>query len=187
MVRGRDPVRAPFTTRMPTASLRPLRESDLDAVRELLGNAVPVASQLAPLLSMVESAAIAPSNEQRGIVADAAGDLAAMAVFGEYAGAAGAGRLHLIAVDQRHRRRGLGSILIERVLAELDSRSARFVLADLPDERPTLADYFAFLRASGFREESRVPDYYRDGVALVMMRRERRGGSRKQEAESRNG
>ena len=172
---------------MPPASLRPLLASDLDAARALLGDAVPVASQLAPLLSVVESAAIAPSNEQRGIVAAAAGDLAAMAVFGEYAGAAGAGRLHLIAVRQRHRRRGVGSILIERVAAELDSRSARFILAELPDERPTLADYFALLRASGFREESRIPDYYRDGVALVMMRREKRGGSREQEAEGRNG
>ena len=46
-------------------------------------------------------------------------------------------------------------------------------------------DYFAFLRASGFAEESRVPDFYRDGVALVLMRRGREEG-REQRAESRN-
>ena len=157
---------------MLTASLRPLRESDLDAARGLLRAAVPVASALVPLLLVVESAATAPSTEQHGIVVDAAGGLAGMAVFGEYAGAAGAGRLHLVAVDQRHRRHGLGALLIERVCSELHARSARFILTELPDHRPALDDYFAFLRASGFVEESRVPDFYRDGVGLVMMRRE---------------
>jgi GNAT superfamily N-acetyltransferase len=157
---------------MRTASIRALRESDLVAARELIRGAAPVASQLAPLLSAVELAALNPSTEQCGLVAEVAGHLAAIAVYGEYAGAVGAGRLHLVAVDERHRRRGLGTLLIERIGTELESRSARFLLTELPDERPALADYFAFLRASGFVEESRVPDFYRDGVGLVLMRRE---------------
>ncbi|HEY9428132.1 MAG TPA: GNAT family N-acetyltransferase [Gemmatimonadaceae bacterium] len=170
---------------MRTASIRDLRESDLDAAHKLLRGAVPVASQLAALLSMVELAALTPGTEQCGLVADMAGQLVAIAVYGEYAGAAGAGRLHLVAVDDRHRRRGLGTLLIERVGTKLESRSARFLLTELPDEHPALTDYFAFLRASGFAEESRVPDFYRDGVALVLMRRGREEG-REQRAESRN-
>ncbi|HET7552649.1 MAG TPA: GNAT family N-acetyltransferase [Gemmatimonadaceae bacterium] len=157
---------------MLTASLRPLRESDLDAARALLRDAVPVATHLVPLLSAVEAAAIAPGTEQRGLVADAAGELAATAIYGEYAGAAGAGRLHLVVVREHHRRRGLGALLLKRIVADLQARSARFILTELPDERPALADYFAFLHASGFVEESRVPDFYREGVGLVLMRRE---------------
>jgi ribosomal protein S18 acetylase RimI-like enzyme len=30
----------------------------------------------------------------------------------------------------------------------------------------------SLLRANGFREEGRVPDFYRDGVALLFLRRE---------------
>jgi GNAT superfamily N-acetyltransferase len=156
---------------MHSVPIRPLRESDLDAARELLRNAVPTAAQLMPLQSVVESAARSPNTEQRGLVAVDAGDLAAFAVYGEYAGASGAGRLHLVAVHQRHRRRGLGALLVERISAELHSRAARYILTELPDDRPALDDYFAFLHDSGFTEESRVPDFYGDGVGLVLLRR----------------
>jgi GNAT superfamily N-acetyltransferase len=168
---GGTPARAPFPAGMLTASLRPLSESDLDAARELLRDAVPVASHLVQLLSVVRSAATAPSAEQRGLVADVAGHPAAMAVYGEYAGAAGAGRLHLVVVAQRHRRRGLGALLIDRLGSELLASGARFILTELPDHRPALDDYFAFLRASDFFEESRVPDFFREGVGLVLMKR----------------
>lgn len=152
--------------------MRPLRESDIDAARELLRHSLPALSQLAPLLSVLELAVLAPDDEQRALVAEVDGSVAAIAVYGEFAGAAGAGRLHLVAVDQHHRRRGIGTLLVERVLGELGARPTRFILAELPEERPALDGYFAFLRASGFTEESRVPDFYRDGVAMVMMRRE---------------
>jgi ribosomal protein S18 acetylase RimI-like enzyme len=164
--------------------IRPLNESDLDAARELLRAAVPVPSQLVALQAVVESAARSPNSEQRGLVVSEGGELAAFAVYGEYAGAPGAGRLHLVAVHHRHRRRGLGTYLIERIDADLGSHAARYILAELPDERPALTDYFAFLHARGFAEESRIPDFYREGVGLIFLRREA-GGKRKQKAESR--
>ncbi len=154
---------------MHAARIRPLGERDLDAARELLRAAVPTASQLESLSSVVEAAVLTPNDEQRALAAEVDGRVAAVAVFGEYAGAAGAGRLQLVAVDTRHRRHGIGSLLLERVLSELHARGARFILAELPEERPILDGYFAFLRARGFVEESRIPDFHREGVALVIL------------------
>ena len=155
---------------MSTTSLRSLREDDVAAALTILRGAVPVSSHAA-LVSVVESAAFAPSPEQRGLVAEVDGAPVAIAVYGEFAGAAGAGRLHLLAVAEHHRRHGLGALLLGRIAEELSARATRFILAELPDERPALDDYFAFLRASGFTEESRIPDFYRDGVAMVFLRR----------------
>jgi ribosomal protein S18 acetylase RimI-like enzyme len=157
---------------MHAARIRPLGERDLDAARGLLRDSVPTGSQLDSLSSVLEAAALTPNDEQRALAADVDGQLAAVAVFGEYAGAAGAGRLQLIAVDALHRRRGIGSLLVERVTSALRARGTRFILAELPEERPALDDYFAFLRARGFVEESRIPDFHRDGVALVILRKE---------------
>jgi phosphinothricin acetyltransferase len=156
---------------MHAARIRPLGERDLDAARGLLRDAVPGASQLEALSPVLEAAALAADDEQRGLVAEVDGHVAAVAVFGEYAGAAGAGRLQLVAVDAHHRRRGIGSLLLERVTSELHARGARFILAELPEELPALDGYFAFLHARGFLEESRIPDFHREGVALVLLRR----------------
>jgi GNAT superfamily N-acetyltransferase len=165
---------------MHAARIRPLAEHDLDAARALLRDSVPTVSLLESLSSVREAAALAPSDEQRALAADVDGELAAVAVFGEYAGAAGAGRLQLVAVGPPHRRHGIGSLLVERVTSELRARGARFILAELPEERPALDDYFAFLRARGFVEESRIPDFHREGAALVILVRKQIAESRKQ-------
>jgi ribosomal protein S18 acetylase RimI-like enzyme len=170
---------------MSPASLRPLRESDVVAALALLRDAVRAPSYATLLGSVTEAAALTPSTEHSGMVAEMDGQPVAIAVYGEFAGATGAGRLHLVAVDRDHRRRGLGTLLIDRVAAELRARRSRFILAELPDEHPALDDYFAFLHASGFTEESRIPHFYREEVGLVFLRREvverkQKAGSRKQ-------
>ena len=48
---------------------------------------------------------------------------------------------------------------------------ARFLLAEMPDD-PARGTVFALLREHGFREEARVPDFYREGVALTFLRLE---------------
>jgi GNAT superfamily N-acetyltransferase len=157
---------------MPSLSLRPLHQGDVETALALLRDAVSAPAYVESLASVVRAAALTPDVEQRGILAEVDGAPAALVVYGEFAGATGAGRLHLVVVDPRHRRRGLGTLLLERAGEELTTRSVRFILVELPDDRPTIDDYFALLRASGFNEESRVPDFYREGVGLVFMRRE---------------
>jgi hypothetical protein len=48
------------------------------------------------------------------------------------------------------------------------------VLAEFPLERSSLDACDAFLRARGFSEESRIEDFHRAGVSLVLLRRELR-------------
>ena len=159
---------------MPSAPLRPLSEGDLGAALALLRDAVRAPWYTDALASVVESAALAPSVEARGLIAELDGVLAALAVYGEYAGATGAGRLHLAAVAGSHRRRGLGTKLLSKIEEELTASAARFILAELPDDSHALDDYIAFLRARSFTEESRIPDFHRPGVALLFLRRDGR-------------
>jgi hypothetical protein len=43
-------------------------------------------------------------------------------------------------------------------------------MAELPDD-PAIGSILALLRENGFREEARVRDFFRDGVALTFLRR----------------
>ena len=110
-------------------------------------------------------------NESTALVAEHDRTVVGVVLFGEIAGAVGAGRLHLIAVAPASRRSGIGERLCTAAVAALTSRGARFVIAEVPDE-PLLHGGQALLAGCGFGEEARVADYYRDGVAMIVMRRE---------------
>ena len=57
-----------------------------------------------------------------------------------------------------------------RAVCEVGARRRRaFLLAEMPDD-PALGTVLALLREHGFREEARVPDFYREGVALTFLR-----------------
>ncbi|HEY4955025.1 MAG TPA: hypothetical protein VII02_09075, partial [Gemmatimonadaceae bacterium] len=66
---------------------------------------------------------------------------------------------------------GTGLAILERILGELRSSGARLVVAEFPGHR-SLGPYRALIEGAGFVEESRVADYYEDGVALVQYRME---------------
>ena len=89
-----------------------------------------------------------------------------------FSGATGAGRLHLVAVDTQSRSLGVGAALVARAVEDLIARGARFVIAEIPDDETALDGYRSLLAACSFSEEARVPDLYRDGVALSFMRRD---------------
>ena len=56
--------------------------------------------------------------------------------------------LHVVAVDQAHRRRGIGRELVTRFVADAIQRDAQVIRTTAwPDDRPTIA----FLAAVGFR------------------------------------
>lgn len=147
-----------------------------------------VASDAAPLAALVERAAALPyrqalaewldqalrqpGDEARALVVDDAAGPAGVIVFGLFAGAQGAGRLHFVAVAERHRGRGAGRALLAGALDVLRARGARFVIAEVPDDAAALGDYWAFLAETWFHEESRVDDLVRDGVAMAFLRRD---------------
>jgi ribosomal protein S18 acetylase RimI-like enzyme len=99
-------------------------------------------------------------------------EIAGVIVFGIFGGTSGAGRLHFVVVESGARRAGVARALVEAALDALRTDGARFVLAELPDDPHALPDARTFLLALGFVQESRVEDFYRDGVALSFLRRE---------------
>lgn len=78
-------------------------------------------------------------------------------------GAAGTWRVHAVAGDAEP--------LLASALQEPPMDGARLVTAELPDDS-TWAAVAAALRAAGFSEAGRVPDFYADGVALVIYARD---------------
>ena len=74
-------------------------------------------------------------------------------------------RLTWITSSQRYQR------LLSAILDEARSEGARLVVAEMPDD-PAIGQVRALLASVGFEEEARVPDFYRAGVALTLLRRE---------------
>ena len=121
-------------------------------------------------LEILSGAVESPSAEMRALAAGVGGELAGVVVYGMVAGTLGAGRVYLVAVTAGARLRGVATRLVDSAGAELEREGARFVLAEMPHD-PRLAPGRELLLRSGFAEESRVPDFYADGVALTFLRR----------------
>ena len=118
-------------------------------------------------------AAIAwPSTDARALASMVDARIDGVVVFGCFGGASGAGRLQIVAVERVERRAGVGAALVREALAALRADGARFALAELPDDALALVGAREFLESLGFVEESRVEDFYCDGIALSFMRRE---------------
>ena len=151
-------------------TLRSLDASDSTAARALASAALADAPHADPLLASLDAAIRSGSEEYRALVARDGDRLAGVIVFGEIAGARGAGRIYLVAVDANARGRGLGAALLHSALSHLGARGARFVVIELPEE-PRLASALRLAGRTGFFEEARVGDYVRDGVGLLVLRR----------------
>jgi ribosomal protein S18 acetylase RimI-like enzyme len=76
-----------------------------------------------------------------------------------------------VVVTAGARLQGVALALMEAVHRDLAARGARFVLAEVPDDaigRPARE----LLDRCGYVEDSRVPDFFREGVPLLLLRRE---------------
>jgi ribosomal protein S18 acetylase RimI-like enzyme len=146
--------------------IAPLAREDEEAARELLADARP--------LELLERA-IGGTRECVALAATRSGRtrLAGVVLFGEVAGARGAGAVLWIAVPAQARRAGIGRALLRAATDALDADGARLVVAEVPSDREH-EPVMALLRRSGFVREGSVPDFYRDGVALTLwvLRRE---------------
>jgi ribosomal protein S18 acetylase RimI-like enzyme len=159
-------MRAPVTVR----PLAPLDSAAAQALAEAVFGDAPYASSM---LAALDGALRAESEEYRALVVRENSALIGLIVFGATAGALGAGRIYFVAVDGSARRRGIATALIGAACEELRSRGARFVAVEMPEE-PRLDGGRAVALRAGFRPESRVGDYVRDGVGLAFLRRDLR-------------
>ena len=77
--------------------------------------------------------------------------------------------LELISTALGRTGRGIGAALYERVREEARALGTQLYFESLPDD-PALGTVVALLRRHGFKQEARIPDFYRDGVALTLSR-----------------
>jgi ribosomal protein S18 acetylase RimI-like enzyme len=151
--------------------VRAAREGDLAAALALLDWELPKNPWMSRTAELVTAAVQTKSSEAMACVAERENELVGFGVYGAVAGTIGTGMIHAILVAPRSRRAGIGARILEYAMADLAARRTRVVFAEMPAD-PYLVRYRALLLAFGFFEETRIEDYYRDGIAQIVSRRD---------------
>lgn len=149
-------------------TVRPMSASDLDQVSAIESVASPEPWSRSLLAGELDQ----PPDANHWLVAE-------LTATGTVVGFAGtmvvADEAHVvnIAVHPDHRRRGVGRILLTRLLAAAADRGA---VASTLEVRSTNRSAIALYSSFGFRRAGRRPAYYRDGTdAVIMWRRKPKG------------
>jgi ribosomal protein S18 acetylase RimI-like enzyme len=121
------------------------------------------------VVELLDQAARGGDPEARALIIERDGTVAGLILFGLVAGAIGAGRLHSLVLDRGVDADVVGRRLTDAAVTALRAGGARLLVAELPDD-PALGPVPGVLTRYGFREEARVADFYRDGVALSLLR-----------------
>ena len=151
---------------------RALSRDDHVAARVLLMGALGVTPYIDRAMEVLEHAERSggQDDEHRALVIARDGTVAALALFGVVAGASGVMKLHSVVLAPSVTSEDVGERIVGAVIDEARSEGMRLVVAELPDD-PATGQLRALLVSHGFEEEARVPEYFRDGVALTLLRR----------------
>lgn len=150
---------------------RPLLPEDSQGARVLLMGALGVTPYIDRALEVLERAERGGGNdaEHRAMVIARDGTVAGLVLFGQIAGTAHAARLYTAVLAPSVQTSDVGTRLMQSVREIVRAGGAQFILAEMPDD-PAIGNVLGLLREHGFREEARVPDFFRDGVALTFLR-----------------
>ena len=160
------PVLAPALKRL---EVRAAREGDFAAAVALLEWELAKNPWMGRTAELLKDAIRNKGHEAMACVAERDGELVGFGVYGVVAGTLGSAMIHAILVAPRSRRAGIGARLLEYACADLSSRRMRVVFAEMPAD-PYLVRYRALLISFGFFEETRIDDYYRDGISQIISR-----------------
>jgi L-amino acid N-acyltransferase YncA len=149
---------------------RALSRDDYVGARVLLMGALGVTPYVDRAIEILEFAERGHDEEHRALVIARDGTVAALALFGTIAGARGVSKVHVILLAPSVTPDDVGGRIIGAVLEEARANAMRLLIAELPDD-PVMGQMRALLASNGFEEEARVSDYFRDGVALTLLRR----------------
>jgi GNAT superfamily N-acetyltransferase len=149
---------------------RPLQPEDSQATRVLLMGTLGITPYIDRALEVLELAERGNDPEHRALVIARDGTVAALALFGTIAGTARGARVHTAVLAPGIEIEDVGMRLMDAVATTVKDGGAEFLLAELPDD-PALGTTLTLLRQHGFRDEARVPDFFREGVALTFLRR----------------
>ena len=151
------------------ADPRPLQPEDSQGTRVLLLGALGVTPYIDRALEVLELAERGHDPEHRALVIARDGTVAGLVLFGTIAGTRHAARLYTAVLAPGVQSSDVGARLMRSVGDAARATGAKFILAEMPDD-PAIGTVLTLLREHGFREEARVPDFYRDGVALTFLR-----------------
>jgi hypothetical protein len=153
------------------ASPRPLRSEDAAAARSLVYAALGVTRYVDRVIELLDAAAREGDAEARALVVEHDGTIAGLVLFGLVAGATGTARLHALVLNRDVSAVDVGGRLTSAAVTAVAALGARLLVAEIPDDA-ALGPVPAVLRSTGFREEARVPDFFREGTALSVLRRD---------------
>lgn len=152
------------------AAPRPIQPGDAEAARALvLGTlgVTPYVDRAMELLAEAEEC----DPETRALVIERDGAAAALTLFGPVSGATNAWHLRLLLLAPEVGLRETGRAIVEGVVGVVREERGRLLVAELPADA-AVGRSISVLRANGFKEEGRVPDFFRDGIALLFLRRD---------------
>ena len=148
---------------------RPLLPEDAQATRTLLMGTLGVTPYIDRALEVLALAERGNDAEHRALVIARDGTVAGLVLYGSVAGTLGAARVHTAVLAPGVEVDDVGTRLMRAAADQARLSGARFMLAEMPDD-PALGSILALLREYGFREEARVPDFFREGVDLEFLR-----------------
>lgn len=149
---------------------RPIAPEDAAGAHQLLVSRLGVTPYIDRAVEVLNIAERAGGDEEnRAYVVARDGTVAGLALFGRIAGTEAGFRLHALVLQSAEG--DVGERLLDAVQSAVVESGGHFVLAEIADE-PALTATIAVLRQNAFHEAGRIPDYFRDDVSLVILRRD---------------
>ena len=150
--------------------IRRLAPPDRDAILDLLTTVGTfVSDEIAVAMELVD-ASLAGSRDYRVLVCDDGGAIAGYVCYGPTPMTDGTFDLYWIASCARRRGKGVGTLLVQAMEAELLEAGARLVRIET-SQMDGYDAARAFYARLGYREVGRIHDFYRRGDDLVTLAR----------------
>ena len=151
---------------MVDVELRPLMPEDADAARAAVLAALAGTRYESRVLEQLDVALSFEDPEYIALLAwePESDNLLGLVLFGTVAGAQQVTKLHALLGDDEGTRVALADV----VRSVATDSGERMVVAEVPEDVP-FRDAIVALRESGYEEEGRVVDFFRDGVGLLFL------------------
>lgn len=106
-------------------------------------------------------------NPEGFLVAEENGEIVGYSVFKIKHKPPSVGHLLNLAVEKKHRRQGIGSVLLRTVLHQLENRDAGEVYLEVHKSNTSARRFYS---SFGFKEDEEIKNYYGNGENAVIMR-----------------
>ena len=150
-----------------SAAPRPLGPADAEPVRGLVIATLGVTPYVDRVLELLTEAERG-DGDTHALTMERDGTYAALALFGGIVPSNGVWKLHALLISERVHAREVGDAMLQGVMERIRTLGGASLLAELPGD-PVYGQALTVLRANRFRQQGRVPDYFRDGVSLLFL------------------